>query len=887
MIPLPICRWRKPHEPGQCVCESAKFPNPPNLVPESFCAECPYADHDVPAPLPKTLPCVHLEGVTAGTSADESGPVFACALHGRCIISEPDQSRSRTVRSCANCADYVGHDPFGPSSTQMLRQAETFLAALPKYPRGRYQGRGVVIAAGGERFFPSLYVTIRALRHVGCRLPIQVWYLGRNDEMPAQRKRLLAPYQVEFVDGDRVRRRHPARRLDGWELKIFATLHCPFEEVLFLDADSYSCRNPEFLLERADYRARGAIFWPDALLVDTRLKWSAYRVPDPRHLGSIESGQFVVNKALCWRPLNLAWHYNNYSDYYFRYCHGDKHTLEVAWERCACPYVMWSSKSPWDEVAYVQLGPDQAPLFVHRCRDKFRFDSQTYTTPQNYPMPMFHAVLPLERECWKWLGELARRTGNTLAHQKTTCVLPPSHKRRASGSRFAIAMLYTSEVASLGRRTARVMRAYARRHGYEAVVATASIDASRKAVWSKILLLHRYMLENPDCKWVLWLDADAVIMNPQRRLEELVDDDVDFVAAEDLPPSPMNAGVFLVRNCPATLDMLRRSYAKKHHVASGFQEQAAIFEALQEAKETVRSRIVSRRLLNSFAFEYQEGDFILHFAGNSPDAKLAGVKQALAWIREPRSGRSLSPLHTREVETVRDLLPSQPRANGHLSPALAAPCTTDLPPIFCITCAQTPKRTALARRHFRERGLNVHFFPGIHGEPFGLRTVLQSHNLMLEGHVGVLLSHYMLWQTLAYLPHEEILILEDDAWFEADFRARFRRAYDELPRDWQFVFVGAVRMKGKPVERLTDCVCVMRYPCGLHAYLVKRSVIPFLLQSNHQARLPLDYQLIENSLPAMKCYTFLPSLVKQRSARLPAEGTGENWPTTVGFQDER
>ena len=34
-------------------------------------------------------------------------------------------------------------------------------------------------------YFASLFVTIRALRHVGCVLPIQVWYLGRNDEMPA------------------------------------------------------------------------------------------------------------------------------------------------------------------------------------------------------------------------------------------------------------------------------------------------------------------------------------------------------------------------------------------------------------------------------------------------------------------------------------------------------------------------------------------------------------------------------------------------------------------------------------------------------------------------------------------------------------------------------
>ncbi|MGH7194558.1 MAG: hypothetical protein ACREJM_13655, partial [Candidatus Saccharimonadales bacterium] len=99
----------------------------------------------------------------------------------------------------------------------MRERAEEFLAAIPAYPKKRYRGRGVVIAGGGERFFPSLYITIRALRHVGCTLPIEVWYLGRHHEMPAKRQALLAPYQVECIDADEVRRRHPARRLDGWE----------------------------------------------------------------------------------------------------------------------------------------------------------------------------------------------------------------------------------------------------------------------------------------------------------------------------------------------------------------------------------------------------------------------------------------------------------------------------------------------------------------------------------------------------------------------------------------------------------------------------------------------------------------------------------------------
>jgi hypothetical protein len=414
MIPLPVCRWRSPFRPNRHICHSARFLGAPNLVPEEFCRQCGYADHAPPPPLPPGLPCVHLGGATAA----EVGPPaprqrYACTLHGRCTIAGTEGDPPGEVACCARCPDYLPRDPFGPNSAQMRDRAEAFLAGLPDYPVGRYRGRGVVIAGGGDRYFPGLYVTVRALRHVGWTLPIQVWYLGRNDEMPADRQALLAPHQVEFVDADAVRQRHPARRLNGWELKVFATLHSPFEELLFLDADCYPCRNPDFLFGRADYRARGAVFWPDMASIDHRLKWPAFGVADPHRPGSVESGQYVLDKRLSWRPLNLAWFYNDHSDYYYRYGYGDKHTFEVAWARCGRPFVMWQPQAVWADVAYLHPGPDRLPLFVHRCADKFRLDRHDYVTSQHHATAHFYPHLPLESECWSWLAELAHLAGRS------------------------------------------------------------------------------------------------------------------------------------------------------------------------------------------------------------------------------------------------------------------------------------------------------------------------------------------------------------------------------------------------------------------------------------------------------------------------------------------
>ena len=76
-------------------------------------------------------------------------------------------------------------------------------------------------------------------------------------------RRLLAQYGVECVDARKLAAEKPCRILCGWELKLYAALHCPFAEVLYLDADNGPTRDPSFLFDEPEYHGVGAIFWPD------------------------------------------------------------------------------------------------------------------------------------------------------------------------------------------------------------------------------------------------------------------------------------------------------------------------------------------------------------------------------------------------------------------------------------------------------------------------------------------------------------------------------------------------------------------------------------------------------------------------------------------------
>src|SRR5262249_22048447 len=133
------------------------------------------------------------------------------------------------------------------------RRMNRALASLPEYPNSLYEGRGIVICGGGEKYFTNAWVCINMLRHLQCPLPIEFWHLGARDLNEAMRE-LLEPLLVRCVDAYEVRKRYPVRLLGGWELKPFSILHSRFRYVLLLDADNVPVMNPEFLFDAAQFQ---------------------------------------------------------------------------------------------------------------------------------------------------------------------------------------------------------------------------------------------------------------------------------------------------------------------------------------------------------------------------------------------------------------------------------------------------------------------------------------------------------------------------------------------------------------------------------------------------------------------------------------------------------
>ncbi|CEG01893.1 Galactosyl transferase [Ostreococcus tauri] len=167
-------------------------------------------------------------------------------------------------------------------------------------------------------------------------------------------------------------------------------------------------------------------------------------------------------------------------------------------------------------------------------------------------------------------------------------------------------------------------QAYADAHGYDFIVHADVIDGSTPTrSWSKLLAMRKHL---PRYDFLLYVDVDAVVMNPETGLEDIVDFDYDQVLAADA--NGVHCGVRLVRrNTPWTLRFLDELWARErvfederralHHLyASTRWRDAGARGYVYPNANTVRART---KIVHACAFDaqpwfYEAGDFIIRLA---------------------------------------------------------------------------------------------------------------------------------------------------------------------------------------------------------------------------------------------------------------------------------
>ncbi|WP_316825546.1 hypothetical protein [Pedobacter miscanthi] len=194
------------------------------------------------------------------------------------------------------------------------------------------EGKGIVISAGGFKYFTCTYILVANLRETGCQLPIEVWHYG--NELSSEMIATLSAMGVTCRDMMPLVDDRP----HGFLMKPLSILYSHFAEVLMLDADNTCLSNPEYLFYEPAYIEHGSIFWPDYWKYSNENQiWDILHVK-PLNTPEQESGQLLINKKRCYQALSLAAYLNINSGNFYHFMYGDKDTFSIAWHYLDQPY---------------------------------------------------------------------------------------------------------------------------------------------------------------------------------------------------------------------------------------------------------------------------------------------------------------------------------------------------------------------------------------------------------------------------------------------------------------------------------------------------------------------------------------------------------------------
>ncbi|KAH7161825.1 mannosyltransferase putative-domain-containing protein [Dactylonectria macrodidyma] len=181
------------------------------------------------------------------------------------------------------------------------------------------------------------------LRHIGSKLPVELFLDSTNERDRRLCDQSLGELQVTCLNIDdylhlpeSLNLKTP--KLERYQFKPFSLLFSSFQDVLFLDADAFPIRRPDYIFDVEPYKSRGLVTWPDFWLPTiSPLFYDIAGAPRPNvtmKSRASESGVMLYDKSKHADSLLLAVYYNFYGPKYYYQLHsqgawgsGDKETF--------------------------------------------------------------------------------------------------------------------------------------------------------------------------------------------------------------------------------------------------------------------------------------------------------------------------------------------------------------------------------------------------------------------------------------------------------------------------------------------------------------------------------------------------------------------------------
>jgi GR25 family glycosyltransferase involved in LPS biosynthesis len=188
----------------------------------------------------------------------------------------------------------------------------------------------------------------------------------------------------------------------------------------------------------------------------------------------------------------------------------------------------------------------------------------------------------------------------------------------------------------------------------------------------------------------------------------------------------------------------------------------------------------------------------------------------------------------------------------------------------CINLDRRPERWQRMQRAFADQCIGpVHRFSAIDGN----NVALPHDWIHTAGAYGCLRSHVEVVREARDARASSVLIFEDDVVFDPEFKEKSATFIQELPDDWDMLFLGALH-KDEPVKTAEHIGRITKAN-STFAYAIRNTVFDAFIELNSRAQHVLDmnnYVLQER----FNCYCFMPNLVWVESEYSDVQNRLEN-----------
>jgi alpha 1,2-mannosyltransferase len=231
------------------------------------------------------------------------------------------------------------------SHADFVAFAHELAGSLPYKPGSK----GIVMTSAAP-YLGIAITSVSLLRRTGCKLPVQIYFDKMSDVIRGDCEGIFNTLGVECVNMEKMWQIKPQleTKMRGYQFKVLAMVFSQFQQILFLDADAWPLKDPDYLFQSEPFTSHGLITWPDVFLstVSTHyypIAQVALSTADRKE--SSESGIVMYDKGRHASSLLLATYYNywGYDYYYHLLCQrghgaGDKETFLYAAMAMKLPY---------------------------------------------------------------------------------------------------------------------------------------------------------------------------------------------------------------------------------------------------------------------------------------------------------------------------------------------------------------------------------------------------------------------------------------------------------------------------------------------------------------------------------------------------------------------